>query len=137
MTTEQYIFVDSAYDIFEDKLRALHRRYVDTLVMVSADQTGMAIEDVKMSRLNHPLEYCAKIIGGFQNLTPSVRVSLRDDEGDLHAELICTHIDDGDYVDHMYMIQNVHNYPQPGYTLYQVWYLNKTTAAELNTLWSD
>lgn len=133
---EQYIYTSEADELFEQKLRELHRRFVDTMVMAGAATIGTPIDKVKMSRLGHSTDYCSKIVGGFQNVKPCATARLHADETSLFAELIFTHITN-DYVDDMYMIQNIYNYPETGYCLYQIWYLNKTTPRQINTLWSD
>ncbi len=134
---DQYIYDAEAIEYFDNKIRKLHDTYVKELIMVAAEPIGMALDEVSMSRLGHTMEFCSKVVGGFQNIKPFARASIVPG-GDVEfwAELIFTYIINGD-VDGMYMIQNVYNYPEIGYCLSQVWDLDKTSKEQINNLWSE
>jgi len=132
---EQYIFNQSAREVFEKKLEKLHDNYVYHLLMTGTAPIGTTLESVKMTK--HGVagqKYCERVVGGLVNLKPKIIVRLIEEYG-LAAECLFTRIDDKESLNHIYMVQNIIHWPQLGNFNCQIWYLGETTMSQINEVW--
>ena len=133
--SEQYIFNGDAKDLFYEKLDKLHEEYVYHLLLSGVAPKGVDIESVKMTKspaVN--MKYCKRVIGGLTNLTPDAIVRLIED-GRTRLECVFTRINDGEHLNHTYMIQNVMDWPLLDSFSCQVWYLGETNIDQIKDHW--
>jgi len=137
VTTERYIFNGDAGDLFYEKLDRLHDKYVEHLLLSGVAPKGSDLESIKMvksPKVNR--KYCRRVVGGLKNLTPQVIVSLVEDKSTV-LECIFTRINDNEHLNHLYMIQNVIDWPQIGSFSCQIWYLGEIGAHEIRRHWDE
>ena len=132
---EQYIFNANAEKIFYEKLDELHENYVYHLLLSGVAEKGADLESIKMTKNpDASKKYCSRVVGGLVNVKPDTIVKLIED-GMTRLECIFTKIDDKETLNHVYMIQNVMDWPLIGSFSCQVWYLGETTPDEIKGLW--
>ena len=133
---EQFIYNSEAYESFHEKLDEFHDNYVFHLILNGVAPKGTDLESIAMTKNPHVnYKYCRRIIGGFTNLKPQLTVSLMRDK-DLSLQCIFTKINDNEYLNHMFMIQNVMDWPQDGSFSCQVWYLGEASISEIKKFWN-
>ena len=133
--TERYIFNADAEELFYNKLNNLHDKYVYHLILSGAADKGTDIESIKMTK--NPIvnrKYCEKIVGGLVNIKPQIISTLKED-GKVKLECIFTKIEDNKYLNHIYMIQNVMDWPQLGKFSCQIWYLGEIGFEDIKKNW--
>ena len=130
--TEKYIFNGDAVEIFHKKLDGLHEEYVYHLLLSGVAPKGTDLESIKMTKNPEvSRKYCEKVVGGLLNIEPNITATLEED-GRTRLQCIFTQITDG----HLFMIQNIMDWPQIGNFSCQVWYLGETTANQIKEIWS-
>ena len=133
--TDQYIFDVDASKAFYEKLDNLHENYVYHLILNGVADKGTHIESIKMTK--NPLaskEYCERIVGGLLNIKPKMIVKLVE-EKKTKLECFFTHIYDKEYLNNIYMIQNVMDWPEIDKFSCQVWYLGETSVEQIKEIW--
>ena len=134
--TEQYIFENDAQELFYDKLERLHDEVVYSLLLSGVAPRGTKLEEVKMTKNPQAsLKYCQRVVGGLVNIKPEIIVKFLEDK-ELKLECIFTKIIDGEQLNHLFMIQNVMNWPQLEVFSCQIWYLGETGVKEIQKHWS-
>ena len=134
---EQFIFNGDARELFYNKLDNLHEEYVFYLLLSGVAPKGTDLESVKMTKnLNVSEKYCRRVVGGLINIKPEIVVKLIED-GSPTLECIFTKINDNDFLNYTYMIQNVMDWPQIGNFSCQVWYLGETSINEIKGHWNE
>jgi hypothetical protein len=134
---EQYIFNIDAEEQFYKKLEDLHDKYVYHLLLSGVAPKKTDLETIKMTK--SPVvnkEYCGRVVGGLTNLRPSIITRLTEDKN-TKLECIFTKINDGEHLNHVYMIQNVMDWPQLGSFSCQVWYLGETSIRKIKEHWDE
>jgi|TARA_Y100000310_G_C20683035_1_gene817175 hypothetical protein len=134
---EQYIFSADAKELFYDKLSSLHDDYVYHLLLSGVARKGANLESIKMTkspRVNR--KYCERVVGGLVNLKPEITVKLTEDRT-TRLECFFTKINDDEYLNHVYMIQNVMDWPQIDNFSCQVWYMGETNMKEIKAHWDE
>ena len=135
--TEQYIFNADASRLFYEKLDDLHDKYVDFLLLCGVAPKGTVLESVKMTKNpKFPKKYHKRVVGGLTNINPEIITRLAED-GETRLECIFTKVDDKQYINQVYMIQNVIDWPQLGNFSCQVWGLGETTMNQIKELWNE
>ena len=129
--THQYVFTGDVEEVFFRKLDELHDLYVNRLIMTGVADIGTDIESIKMSRLRHDLKYCQRLIGGLLNTPPNIAVK------GMNIECAFTYLNDDEYLDNVYMLQNVYDWPARGKFSCQVWLIGLGTIDQINNLWND
>lgn len=135
-TSEIYIFNSEVTDFFFQKLDALHDKYVYHLLMSGLAPKGADLESIKMTknpRINR--KYCERVVGGLTNIKPQIIVRLLEDR-QLKLECIFTKIDDNEYLNHLYMIQNVIDWPKLDNFSCQIWYLGEIGLNQIKKHWN-
>jgi len=128
--TEKYIFNGDAVGIFYEKLDSLHERYVYHLLLSGVAPKGADIESVKMTKNpDVSRKYCEKVVGGLVNIKPDISVTLQED-GQIKLQCIFTKI-----ADHLFMIQNVMDWPKIDSFSCQVWYLGEISVNQIKKIW--
>ena len=134
---EQYIFNGDAEEIFSKKLEKLHKKYVYHLLMTGVAPIGADIESIKMTKNRVTNDkYCERVVGGLLNLEPDIIVKSTADRS-LLVECAFFKIDDKESLNHIFMVQNIVNWPAPGHFSCQIWYLGETTMKEIKKLWDE
>jgi hypothetical protein len=132
---EQYIFNADAGKIFYEKLDDLHDKYVYHLLLSGVAPKDTDLESIKMTkspRINK--KYCERVVGGLVNLKPKIIVKLTEDNT-TRLECSFTKINDNEYLNHIYMVQSVMDWPQLDKFSCQVWYLGETTMNQIKEHW--
>lgn len=133
--TEQYIFDSSAKDAFYEKIESLHEEYVYHLLMNGMSPKNANLESIKMTKSPQvSKKYCERVVGGLLNIKPSVVVKLLED-GVSKIECIFTKINDKDHINHLFMIQNVIDWPVFNKFSCQIWYLGDTSVEQIKEHW--
>ena len=128
--TEKYIFNGDAVEIFYEKLDTLHEKYVYHLLLSGVAPKGTDIESVKMTKNpDVSRKYCEKVVGGLVNIKPDISVALQED-GQIKLQCIFTKV-----TDHLFMIQNVMDWPKIDGFSCQVWYLGETSVNQIKKIW--
>lgn len=136
MPSEKYIFNWDASEEFYKKLDDLHDKYVYHLLLSGVAPLGTDLESIKMTKNpDVTMSYCRRVVGGLKNIKPQVEARLVEDKK-VKLECIFTHINDKKVINHLYMIQNVMNWPQPEVFSCQVWYLGENGVKEIQKHWS-
>jgi len=116
--------------IFYEKLDSLHERYVYHLLLSGVAPKGADIESVKMTKNpDVSRKYCEKVVGGLVNIKPDISVTLQED-GQIKLQCIFTKI-----ADHLFMIQNVMDWPKIDSFSCQVWYLGEISVNQIKKIW--
>ncbi|MBC8395155.1 MAG: hypothetical protein H8E05_00500 [Bacteroidetes bacterium] len=138
MATHQYIYGLETQEGFYEKLDSFHETHVENLIMNGLAKQGDDLESIKMTKSPFVTEQtCKRIIGGLKNVKPEIILKLRDDMG-LVMECIFTHINDGDFLNEVYMIQNVHGWPEDKGFSCQIWNMQENTGInEIKLLWDE
>lgn len=132
---DQYIFSGETSKLFYKKLDDLHQKYVYHLLLSGLASEGQDLESIKMTKSpSISKKYCERIVGGFLNIKPDVIVKLLEDN-EPKIECIFTKIDDKEQINHLFMIQNVNNWPVIGKSSCQIWYLGETSVNEIKKHW--
>ena len=133
----QYIFNADAQKDFYKRLDNLHDKYVYLLLLNGVAEKGSDLESIKMTKNpNASLKYCKRVVGGLTNVKPQIIARLTED-GLIRLECIFTHIYDGKILNHLYMIQNVMDWPQIGKFSCQIWYLGETGLSQVEKIWNE
>jgi hypothetical protein len=136
MAAETYIFNSDAEDEFYERLDDFHKRWVYHLLLSGVAPKGSDLESVKMTKSPQVTrKYCERVVGGLVNIKPEVVVKLVED-GLTRLECIFTKINDNEHINHLYMIQNVMDWPQVGNFSCQVWYLGETGINRVKDHWA-
>ena len=133
--TEQYIFNADAEKFFYKKLDSLHENYVFHLLMNGMAPKGTDLESIKMTK--NPVtskKYCERVVGGLLNIRPKIVVRLLEDNK-IRLECIFTKINDKETINHLFMIQNVMDYPKLDNFNCQIWYLGDTLMEDIKKIW--
>jgi hypothetical protein len=134
---EQYVFNSEAEKIFYEKLDGLHDKYVYHLLLSGVAARGTHIESIKMTKnLNANKKYCQRVMGGLVNIKPQVVARLVKNSI-TRLECIFTHINDNENLNHLYMIQNVMDWPLFGSFSCQIWYLGETKLTQVRKHWDE
>ena len=134
--TEQYIFNADVSKSFYEKLDGLHNKHVDFLLLCGVAPKGTGLESVKMTKNSKfPLKHCERVVGGLININPKIIARLTE-ERRVRLECIFTKIDDNQCINHVYMVQNVMDWPQIGSFSCQVWCLGETTINQIKDHWN-
>ena len=137
MSAQQYIYNADAEEAFYKKLEGLHDKYVYHLLLNGVADKGTDLESIKMTKnLNANKKYCERVVGGFLNIKPQVIVRLLEDN-EVRLECIFTRIDDKETLNHVYMIQNIMDWPELGKFSCQIWYLGETGIYEIDNHWNN
>ena len=133
---EQYIFNGDATEAFYEKLDELHEKYVYHLLLNGVAEKGVTdLESIKMTKNpDASRKYCERVMGGLLNIKPSLIVRLVEDKL-TRLECIFTRINDKEYLNNIYMIQNVMDWPELGKYSCQVWYLGESSIKEIQKIW--
>ena len=135
--SEQYIFNGETEEFFYEKLDKFHDNYVYHLLLNGVAEKGTDLESIKMTKNPDASErYCSLVVGGLVNIKPDVIVKFVED-GLTRLECIFTHINDRESLNHVYMIQNVMDWPQLGGFSCQVWYLGEISMKEIGIYWNE
>jgi hypothetical protein len=132
-----HIYEVSAEKVFYEKLDLFHEGYVYHLLLSGEAPKGTGIESIKMTKnptVNR--EYCSRVIGGLINIKPQISVRLTEDF-QVKLECLFTRINDKEYINHTYMIQNVMDWTQVGNFSCQIWYLGESNINEINKFWEN
>tara|TARA_Y100001973_G_scaffold99998_1_gene160178 strand:+ start:193 stop:612 length:420 start_codon:yes stop_codon:yes gene_type:complete len=137
--TRKYIFRGDASEIFYSKLNDLHDKYVIHLLLNGHAPIGTHIESIKMTKNpSVSQKYCEKAVGGLVNIKPQVIAKLSEEE-DISIECIFTKVTPIEALystfNHLFMIQNVINYPKVDNFNCQIWYLGETSVKEIEKHW--
>jgi len=136
VTTEQYIFNGDAEKLFYKKLGSLHDKYVYHLLLSGVAPKGTDLESIKMTKSPEINEkYCERVVGGLVNIKPQIIIRFVEDKL-TRLECVFTHIDDKEHINHLYMIQNVMDWPQLGNFSCQVWYLGEASVDQIKEHWN-
>ena len=134
-TPDIYVFNDDASEFFFQKLDALHEEYVHHLLMSGLAPKGADLESVKMTKNPQvSRKYCERVVGGLINIKPQIITRLLEDK-ELRLECIFTKINDNEHLNHLYMIQNVMDWPKLGSFSCQIWYLGEITPNQIKEHW--
>ncbi len=134
---EQFIYDTQAQELFYEKLDDFHDKYVYHLLFNGLAKKGEGLESIKMTKNpDASIAYCRRVIGGLVNVKPEVIVRLTEDR-QTKLECIFTHINNGENINHLYMIQNVIDWPQRNKYSCQIWYLGLTTMTQVKGHWSE
>tara|TARA_B100000131_G_C18017299_1_gene573052 strand:+ start:246 stop:659 length:414 start_codon:yes stop_codon:yes gene_type:complete len=137
MAVEQYIFNADAAEVFYEKLDELHENYVYHLLLNGVADKGVDLESIKMTKNpDASRKYCERVVGGLVNIKPSLVVRLVEDRL-TRLECIFTKINDEEYLNYFYMIQNVMDWPELGKYSCQVWYLGETNIGQIKKIWEQ
>ena len=135
--SEKYIFNGDTEKFFYDKLDELHEKYAYYPLLSGMAEKGTDLESIKMTKNpNTNKKYCQRVVGGLVNVKPEVIVRLVED-GLIRLECIFKKIDDNEYINHLYMIQNIMDWPQIGNFSCQIWYLGETSMNEIKDHWNE
>ena len=129
--SRQYIFNADAQIDFYKRLDNLHDKYVYLLLLNGVAEKGSDLESIKMTK--NPTvskKYCERVVGGLVNLKPQIILKLEEDKL-TRLECIFTHINDNKALNHLFMIQNVMDWPQLGKYSCQIWYLGETNLFQI------
>ena len=134
---EQYIFNGDAEEKFSKKLEKLHKKYVYHLLMNGVAPLGTDLESIKMTKSRVVNDkYCERVVGGLLNLKPKI-IARSIMERVLLAECAFFKIDDKEKLNHIFMVQNIINWPAQGHFSCQIWYLGETTMKQIKALWDE
>jgi hypothetical protein len=134
--SELYIFNADAEKLFYDKLNELHEKYVYHLLLNGLANEGADLESIKMTKNpDASKKYCQRVVGGLVNIKPEIKVKLIEDDS-TRIECIFTKINDNEHLNHVYMIQNVMNWPRIGGFSCQIWYLGETDIEQIKKHWN-
>ena len=128
---ERFIYSADAEDSFYSKLDGVHDRYVYHLLLSGVAEKGQDLESVKMTK--NPTvskKYCERVVGGLVNIKPQIILKLAED-GFTRLECVFTHVNDQKEINHLFMIQNVMDWPALGKYSCQVWYLGETNLFQI------
>ena len=128
---ERFIYDGCAEDSFYNKLDGSHASYVYHLLLNGVAAKGQDLESIKMTK--NPTaskKYCERVVGGLVNVKPQIILKLVED-GFTKLECIFTHINDQEEINHLFMIQNVMDWPELGKYSCQVWYLGETNLLQI------
>ena len=123
---ERFIYSADAENSFYSKLDGIHDSYVYHLLLSGVGEKGQDLESIKMTK--NPTvtkKYCERVVGGLVNLKPQIILKLEEDKL-TKLECIFTHINDKKALNHLFMIQNVMDWPELGKYSCQIWYLGET-----------
>ena len=135
MSAEQYIFNADAEELFYEKLDDLHDKYVFHLLLSGVAPKGTDLESIKMTKNpDANRKYCERVVGGLVNIKPQIVARLSED-GLTRLECIFTQVHDKEFLNHVYMIQNVIDWPQLCNFSCQVWYLGETSIKQVKEHW--
>ena len=135
--SELYVFNADAEKLFYDKLDELHKKYVYHLLMSGSAEKGADLESIKMAKSpDVNKKYCRRVVGGLVNIKPEIVARLVEDAS-TKLECIFTKINDNEYLNHIYMIQNVMDWPQIGNFSCQIWYMGETNMKEIKGHWDE
>ena len=133
---EQYIFDNSAQDAFYEKIGSMHDEYVNHMIMSGVSVKKTKLETVDMVKSPRSSQaYCERVIGGLLNIKPRVIVKLTEDKK-TKIECIFTKINDEEHINHLFMIQNVMDWPAIGKFSCQIWYLGDTSVKQVKDHWA-
>ena len=124
---ERFIFNADAEDSFYSKLDGIHDSYVYHLLLNGVAEKGQDLESIKMTK--NPTvskKYCERVVGGLVNLKPQIILKLVEDKL-TRLECIFTYVNDNKEINHLFMIQNVMDWPVLGKYSCQIWYLGETS----------
>ena len=133
---EQYLYNADTSEDFYDNLENLHDRYVYHLILNGVADKGTHLESIKMTKnpqVNK--QYCERIVGGLLNIKPKMIVKLIERKK-TKLECIFTHINDKEYLNNIYMIQNVMDWPEVNKFSCQVWYMGETSVEQIKEVWN-
>ena len=134
---EQYIFNADAEEAFYGALDDLHDKYVYHLLLSGVAEKGTDLESVKMTKNPQTsIQYCKQVVGGLVNIKPQI-VSRLVEDGQTRLECIFTHINDKKHINHLFMIQNVMDWPEIKKFSCQVWYLGETSVIQVKKHWGN
>lgn len=136
MKTERHIFQGEINEIFADKLHGFHDLYVETMLLCGVDKVGTPLDEIKMTKNPHyGMPFYKRIVGGLLKFPPSVFCCGIDENGELLAEMFFTHLDNGDDVQGVFLLQNVYHWESPDYYCSQVWQLKTDNQDYINEYW--
>ena len=134
---EFYIYNGDAEKNFYEKLNSLHNKYVRQLLLSGVASKGADLESIKFTKSPDSSEnLCRRVVGGLKNVSPSIILKLVEDKK-TRLECIFTKIDDNEYINHLYMIQNIMDWPQIGNFSCQIWYMGETNMKEIKGHWDE
>jgi len=137
VSAEKYIFNADAEELFYEKLDDLHDKYVFHLLLNGVAPKGTDLESIKMTKNpDASKKYCERVVGGLLNIRPQILTRLVEDNL-TRLECIFTQVDDKESLNHVYMIQNVMDWPQLGNFSCQVWYLGETSMKQIKEHWNE
>ena len=132
----QYIFDTETSEVFYEKLEELHDKYVYHLILNGVAEKGTHLESIKMTKNPQAnKKYCEKVIGGLLNIKPKILIKLVQNKK-TKLECILTHINDKKDFNHIYMIQNVMDWPEQDKFSCQIWYLGETSVKQIEEIWN-
>ena len=133
--TEQYIFNADVEELFYEKLDNLHESYVFHLLLNGMAPKGADLESIKMTKNpDVSRKYCERVVGGLLNIRPEIVVRLLEDNK-TRLECIFTKINDKETINHLFMIQNVMDYPKLDNFSCQIWYLGEASIEDIKKIW--
>lgn len=128
---ERFIYDGCAENSFYNKLDGIHDKYVYHLLLSGVAEKGQDLESIKMTKSpTVSRKYCERVVGGLVNLKPQIILELVEDKL-AKLECIFTHVNDDKELNHLFMIQNVMDWPELGKYSCQVWYLGETNLFEV------
>ena len=133
-----HVFEHDAECHFKARLAKFHDTFDTRLLMCGVGATNSSLETVKMARMRHDMNYCARVIGGLQHFKPKTHVVLNDsDAGKLFECLYTWFVDDiHQQLTGLFFIQNAYKYPTDDQCLYQVWRTaTDVTPERINKFW--
>ena len=132
----QYIFDTETSEVFYEKLEELHDKYVYHLILNGVAEKGTHLESIKMTKNPQAnKKYCEKVVGGLLNIKPKILIKLVQNKK-TKLECILTHINDKIDFNHIYMIQNVMDWPEQDKFSCQIWYLGETSVKQIEEIWN-
>ncbi len=132
----QYIFDTETSEVFYEKLEELHDKYVYHLILNGVAEKGTHLESIKMTKNPQAnKKYCEKVVGGLLNIKPKILIKLVQNKK-TKLECILTHINDKKDFNHIYMIQNVMDWPEQDKFSCQIWYLGETSVKQIEEIWN-
>ena len=115
IVTQQYIFEEDTGDYFYDFLENFHESFVSDMIMTGAGPIAEDVEKVKMVTMDSDAMLCKQMLGGMLKFMPFLHIRYAD-------QITCNvYALKNDYVNGVYMVQKVYDFPRRDYCLWSFW----------------